>query len=137
MKVYQIEPCAKPRMTQRDKWMKRPCVLKYRAFKDECRLHNVHIPENGALIEFYIPMPGSWSLKKKEEHAYLPHRQTPDIDNLLKGIFDAVLDDDSHIWSIYALKIWSYEPRIIIAKIDPEVIHQRLPMLFETIDNAS
>ena len=36
---YPIIPLGKPRMTQRDKWAKRPAVLRYRAFKDECRLH--------------------------------------------------------------------------------------------------
>lgn len=25
-------PCPKPRMTRRDKWMQRPCVMKYRKF---------------------------------------------------------------------------------------------------------
>jgi len=137
MKVYPILPCAKPRMTQRDRWKKRPCVLKYHAFKDECRIRNVEIPVNGALIEFYIPMPKSWSLKKKEKMAYTPHRQTPDIDNLLKGIFDAVLKEDSHIWSIYSIKIWSFEPRIIIDELDPEIIHQKLPRLLEQIQDVS
>ena len=27
----------KPRMTQRDKWKKRPCVLRYHAFRDKMR----------------------------------------------------------------------------------------------------
>lgn len=124
-------------MTQRDKWMKRACVVRYREFKDECRLINVHIPKDGALIEFYIPMPKSWSLKKKEKFAYTPHRQTPDIDNLLKALFDAVLKDDSHIWSIYAIKIWSWEPRIIIDEINPCDIHQKLPLIFEHLQNVS
>ncbi|HHE6457291.1 TPA: RusA family crossover junction endodeoxyribonuclease, partial [Proteus mirabilis] len=34
MKVFNIEPVPKPRMTQADKWKKRPPVLKYFAFKD-------------------------------------------------------------------------------------------------------
>ena len=35
--AYKIKPVPKPRMTQRDAWDKRPCVLRYRAFKDEVR----------------------------------------------------------------------------------------------------
>ena len=123
-------------MTQRDKWKKRPCVLKYYAFKDECRLNNVEIPENGALIEFYIPMPKSWSHKKKSKFALTPHRQRPDIDNLMKAIFDAVLIEDSHIWSVYALKFWAFEPRIVIDEIAPQLIHQRLPRLLEELQNG-
>ncbi len=32
-----IEPMGAPRMTQRDRWAKRPCVLRYHAFKDVLR----------------------------------------------------------------------------------------------------
>lgn len=34
---YPIVPVPKPRMTQRDKWQKRPAVMRYRAFCDEVR----------------------------------------------------------------------------------------------------
>ncbi len=37
-KHFPIDVVGKPRMTQRDKWKKRPCVLRYRAFADELRL---------------------------------------------------------------------------------------------------
>ena len=32
-----VTPVSKPRMTQRDKWKKRPCVLRYRAYCDALR----------------------------------------------------------------------------------------------------
>lgn len=35
--ILDIEPVAKPRMTKKDKWAKRPCVMKYRAYKDMLR----------------------------------------------------------------------------------------------------
>ena len=38
MKVYDITPMGKSRMTRADKWKKRPEVLRYRAFCDEVRL---------------------------------------------------------------------------------------------------
>jgi len=44
--IYNINPVPKPRMTQSDKWKKRPPVLRYFAFKDECRIHDVEIPES-------------------------------------------------------------------------------------------
>ncbi len=112
-KFYDIVPVAKPRMTRRDKWAKRPCVLKYWAYKAECKLRGVTI-ESGDTVIFYIPMPKSWSKKKKEKFHCQPHRQKPDIDNLLKGIMDAVLVEDSHIHDIRAKKWWGYTGKIYI-----------------------
>ena len=77
MKIYPITPNTKPRMTQSDKWKKRPCVLQYRAFKDEVRLHKVVLPESHH-VTFVVPMPSSWSLKKQKAHYGKPHQQRPD-----------------------------------------------------------
>lgn len=107
MKKYEITPVPKPRMTQRDKWQKRPAVLRYRAFCDECRLLGVVVPESGAHIVFNMPMPASWSKKKRAEMLGQPHQQRPDVDNLGKAIFDAVLPDDSVVWDIRMTKVWA------------------------------
>lgn len=109
-KFYDITPVPKPRMTRSDKWRKprRPGVARYFAFKDECRLKKVIIPECGARVNFYMPMPKSWSKKRKQEYALKPHKQTPDVDNLCKSIFDALYEDDSHIHDIRISKYWDY-----------------------------
>ena len=57
-------------------------------------------------------MPKSWSKKKKMQMLYCDHQQRPDIDNLLKGLMDALLEEDSHIHTVYARKIWSDEGAI-------------------------
>lgn len=106
--LYQIEPMGKPRMTQRDKWGEREVVQRYWAFKDECQLRKVEVPEEGAEVTFILPMPKSWSQKKKAEFDGKPHQQNPDIDNLLKALLDAVYKDDSKVWEIKARKIWGY-----------------------------
>ena len=80
--IYPITPVAKPRMTQADKRIPRPIVLKYWAFKAECRLRKVTL-DNGDDIVFFIPMPKSWSKKKKAAMFDRGHKQRPDIDNLL------------------------------------------------------
>lgn len=49
---YPITPVPKPRQVHSDKWMKRPPVLRYRAFCDECRLHKVALPLHGAHVTF-------------------------------------------------------------------------------------
>lgn len=106
---YPITPVAKPRMTQSDKWKKRPAVLKYRAFCDEVRLRGVKIPHCGAHITFIIPMPKSWGKRVKSEAVHSPHQAKPDVDNLLKALLDAIYDDDSCVWDIRATKVWGYE----------------------------
>jgi|TARA_R110000823_G_scaffold149486_1_gene280253 Holliday junction resolvase RusA-like endonuclease len=106
---------AKPRMTQADSWKKRPIVLKYWEYKDDIK--NWAVESNFNLgneiyCVFNIPMPPSWSKKKKEEMLGKNHQQRPDIDNLLKGLMDALLEEDSHIHTVYANKVWSDEGSI-------------------------
>lgn len=57
MKIYDITPIGKPRMTRADKWKTRPAVMRYRAFCDEARLRKINLPESGAHITFVMPMP--------------------------------------------------------------------------------
>lgn len=110
---YKINPIAKPRMTRSDKWKQRPCVMQYRAFKDECRLLRITLGEVCNLV-FHIEMPSSWSAKKKAEMVGKPHKQRPDLDNMTKAVWDAVLEDDSHIHELHAKKVWAYEGAIEI-----------------------
>ena len=118
-----VTPMGKPRMTRRDKWLDppRPCVAKYRTFKDMLRhdaiqagysadLFDVHWIE----VKAYIPMPSSWSKKKRYEMYLKPHRQKPDADNILKGVCDTLLKDDSGVWRKIVEKRWSYLPGLSI-----------------------
>ena len=113
---YNITPVTKPRQTRSDKWNKRPCVMKYRAFADEVRASGMSVCEYGDHVRFFIPMPKSWSKKKKTEMVLTPHKQTPDIDNLLKALLDALFDDDSHIYDISASKMWDREGAIAVTR---------------------
>lgn len=112
---YPIAPVPKPRMTRRDKWAKRPCVLRYWAFKDEVRQFGVDYTSDDALL-FLMPMPKSWSKKRKAAMDGEPHMQTPDCDNLIKAWNDSLYDDDSAIHTICARKIWAYEGAIWVLK---------------------
>ena len=110
---YLITPVPKPRQTKSDVWKKRPCVMRYRAFADEVRAAGIEI---GAMlnVKFYLPMPSSWSGKKKMKMAMEPHQQTPDLDNLVKALLDAVLSNDAHVYSITAVKTWGHVGSIVI-----------------------
>ena len=113
--IYPIEPVAKPRMTRRDRWAKRPAVLKYRAFCDECRGCGVTVPADGAMITFVIPMPKSWSKKRRTEMLCQPHTQRPDLDNMVKAVIDAVHAEDSAVHTIAARKVWGFDGSIEIS----------------------
>ena len=117
--AFNVTPVGKPRQTQRDKWMKRPAVMRYRAFADELRAaakaQGFVFPESGAKITFFIPMPDSWSAKKKDAMAGVAHRQKPDIDNLMKAVLDSLLPDDSAVWNIAGVtKVWARFGRIVL-----------------------
>ena len=110
MKKIKIIPVPKPRMTRADTWRKRPCVLRYWAYKDDLRskIKDVGIEIKDELyLQFEIPMPKSWSKKKKKENIGKAHQKRPDIDNLVKGVMDCLFKEDSHVHTIYAKKIWS------------------------------
>lgn len=65
------------------------------------------MPPNELSIQFFIPVPDSWSNKKKLEMHNEPHQQKPDIDNLVKGFLDAFLVDDSSVWRVDSAKLWT------------------------------
>jgi Holliday junction resolvase RusA-like endonuclease len=131
--IYPIEPVAKPRMTQRDRWKKRPCVLHYRAFKDKCRVHRVELPQPCKVV-FHIPMPRSWKAFDRDVMDGLPHIQKPDLDNLLKGLCDAVLLDDSKVWSVHAEKRWSRRAGIEIIPMEVKLLWSALDKTNQTVD---
>jgi Holliday junction resolvase RusA-like endonuclease len=116
MKVIEIVPVAKPRMTQRDRWKKRPVVEQYWSYKDAIRAANIQLPPCYHL-HFIIPMPTSWSKKKKRTMAFTPHLQRPDKDNLEKGFLDALFEEDSAIWTGHVSKWWGDTGCIIIEEL--------------------
>lgn len=64
------------------------------------------LPPAGLHITFYIPMPKTWSKKKKKAHHGLLMQSRPDIDNLIKGFFDSLVSEDKFVASISACKRW-------------------------------
>jgi len=104
---YPITPIGKPRMTQRDKWKKRDAVQRYYAFKDHANLLRIKIPESNAHIIFHVPMPKSWSQKKRDAMRGQPHQSRPDVDNFTKALLDSLFAEDSNIWDIRTTKLWS------------------------------
>ena len=114
--TYPIVPMGAPRMTRADAWRVpvRDCVSRYRAFKDEVRLRGVSLV-NGDGVVFVMPMPPSWSKKKKAKMCGQLCKQKPDLDNMLKSLMDALFQDDAHIAELSKLrKEWGYTGEIRI-----------------------
>ena len=115
-----ITPIGKPRMTQRDKWLNPPRkpVKLYWEFKDklksEVNIKEFVIPESNFHVTFILPMPNSWSGKKRGQMDKTPHQSKPDNDNMMKAFKDCLCDNDSHIWDYRITKLWGVSGRIII-----------------------
>lgn len=104
-----INPVGAPRQTQRDKWKKRPVVLKYHAYRDVVRLfanQNKYTLQGSLEIEFHIEVPKSKSEKQKQSMYKTPHDQKPDIDNLVKAFMDC-FGEDKTLHQLKAKKLWS------------------------------
>lgn len=119
MFIVRVEPFGAPRMTRRDKWLtgskRRACVQRYFDYRDALRnAMSEHfkgeIPNTPARVdlEFFIPMPDSWSKKKKLEHDRQLHRGRPDKDNLEKAVLDALFPEDGGVAEGYTCKRWCY-----------------------------
>lgn len=112
--IAHVLPVGKPRMTQRDRWAKRPAVLRYRAFADHLRLcanaagFTRERLKDVAVLDWvaYLPMPKSWPQKKRDAMRGQPHRQKPDRDNIDKGILDALFEDDCGVYAGHLVKRW-------------------------------
>tara|TARA_R110000803_G_scaffold21216_2_gene53657 strand:- start:5859 stop:6356 length:498 start_codon:yes stop_codon:yes gene_type:complete len=126
--MFDVCPVAAPRMTQSDRWKtnpehpdinrrQRPVVTKYWAYKNiliiQKNLMNYEV-KSVLDILFLIPMPKSWSIKKKEQMNGLPCKVRPDTDNLMKAIKDTFCKEDSHIWRETGEKRWAYSGSVII-----------------------
>ena len=116
--VFQVPPQTAPRMTRRDRWKKRPCVVRYFEYRDQVRAqaveYGITLP-NAFTVTFYMAMPKSWSKKKKAVHVGKPCQSKPDLDNVLKGFMDALRTDDASVYAVTASKFWSEQPGVVLA----------------------
>ena len=115
--TFHVVPCPAPRMTQRDRWAKRPCVLRYFAYRETVQAQAVEqafrLPADLA-ITFVLPMPESWPATRKRKTDGLAHQGRPDLDNLIKAFLDAMAAEDGYVWRLRAEKRWGVEGKIVV-----------------------
>jgi Holliday junction resolvase RusA-like endonuclease len=103
-------PCPKPAMKASDRWRKRPCVLRYWAWCDLCRMcaKAAGCPEDAgevarfSIVCYFAPPEG----KKYESRIGQPHLHRPDASNLLKAGEDALFKNDEKLSSVASEKFW-------------------------------
>jgi Holliday junction resolvase RusA-like endonuclease len=115
--VLDIAPNTKPRMTQRDRWAKRPVVEKYYKFKDNIKYEAMvkklgDLPGFIPFVIFYLPIPKAIAKKWRPELEDAPMCKYPDIDNATKSLFDCLARQDNYIHTLGVAKRYSEHPRI-------------------------
>lgn len=103
------QPIGKPRQTQSDKWKKRPCVVRYRAWADKARAVGATlIPDfpHSIKIVAYLEIPKSVSRVKRMAMTGTMHRLRGDADNFLKAAMDALFEQDGCLAIVHAEKYW-------------------------------
>ena len=128
---FDIVPYPAPRMTRSDKWKtdinhpdpkkrQRLCVHKYFKFREElgwlCKKNNYTLGEKLNIV-FVLPMPETWSNKKKAAMENEPHKNKPDLDNLCKAFADSFGKDDGFVYMINAAKYWGHKGSITITEL--------------------
>lgn len=123
--VFQITPQGAVRMTQRGKWTSLP-AQRYLNYKKEIAWEakqHIREPIETAVrvkLGFIYPIPGSWSKVRRQramDNLILP-KVKPDIDNVIKGVFDALngiaWKDDNLVVNVEASKRYGKQAHIEI-----------------------
>lgn len=113
------DPCGKPRMTRQDKWKQRPRVMRYRSWADVARQivnghplwkRRLHRPTKlDVIATFAIPKSRQKTVKPDDWHTV-----TPDTDNILKAVGDALFENDQMIVDSTILKRWGILPQVTV-----------------------
>ena len=112
-------PLGKPRMTRRDKWAKRSCVMRYRDWADKVRAIAGAVPPAESVLRLSwvatFECPKSWSIARQEAAHGTLHRSKPDRDNIDKAILDVLYPDgDAAIAAGTMEKRWGLEASLVI-----------------------
>jgi len=119
---YDIVPVPLPRLSRRDTFPPfRPAASRFYSFRDQVQYSRLEIPPAGAHVLFDLPVPKSWSERRKSEMIGSPHERVPDLDNMLKALLDSVFfgSTDAHVSDIRITKRWSRSGGIYVREIDP------------------
>lgn len=116
-----VKPMGAVRMTQKGKWVS-ITATRYMNYKkvvgiemrSQCK--KPHVGALRVVVTFVMPMPDSWTNKKKQEQLGAAVTVKPDIDNLVKGLLDSAnkicWNDDNQVVEIVARKKYGIDGAI-------------------------
>lgn len=120
-------PVGKPRMTRRDKWKQRDCVMRYRAWADLARDCAGKLPPAETVVRLnwvaYFDPPKSWPKHKREAVMGQLHRAKPDRDNIDKAVLDSLFNEDSGVAAGTIEKVWGSPARLEVEVVAPGPEH--------------
>ena len=164
MFVFPIEPRPYIRKTAADKFLWIPDSKRKNALSHDQRMRKERIEKLTAYMKalqvyalqnkyklqgvltvvFVVPMPQSWSQKKRDRMEWTEHEQTPDLDNYIKAFKDGLAyknGGDEFVWMYRAcVKVWGTEGKVIAfdnSDIDGVQKNKILAELRETIEDRS
>lgn len=99
-------------MTRRDQWQQRESVVRYRKWKDAVRFCLIVAggPVEGKAYRvkahFVFEPPPSLLQKSRTRALLQPHTVKPDLDNLAKGLLDALFHADQKVVELIVTKAY-------------------------------
>ena len=85
----------------------RPCVAAYRLWADQARLKAFKSPMKKLKLTGPTTLRVVAYLDSGKEHRVGPHTVTPDADNIMKAVKDALFQNDQMVWRESIEKVWA------------------------------
>lgn len=90
---------------------RREYILNYLEYKRRLKLIFIKsgmgaFPQCNVWFKFFLPMPKSWSRKKRAAHCFQEHQSVPDASNFHKAAEDSCSEKDATNWDYRASKFW-------------------------------
>ena len=126
--LFDVIPMGAVRMSQSDRWKTNPdhadpkkrqreVVTKYFAYKNTLRGQAKQMNfefKNHLDAVFIVPIPDSFSEKKKQRLNGTPVKTKPDIDNYVKAFMDSLKSEDGDVWYTKAIKVYGFKGSILV-----------------------
>jgi len=114
--VIPIAAIGAPRMTRRDTWKKRPCVVAYHQWRDIVRAHCKDVPSADRVeaLRVYCRFVPPGSMRRRKVVCGSLKRTKPDVDNIAKAVMDCLWEQDQAIADVRVRKVWSLDENMQI-----------------------
>jgi hypothetical protein len=90
----------------RKKYIQKYFDYKRKLVEEFAKCGLVSFPTDNVWFRFFLPMPKSWSKKKRDKLCFEKHEQKPDASNFHKAIEDALCPKDHVNWDYRVSKFW-------------------------------